>query len=132
MYFFEVLDSYLDIENPNSIESKGLQAISKTILDVFEELYENNETLYRKILKENHEAYKMFFENLNHEEKMKLAEIGSHHTANSSDLEGEEFERYMKEFVNNKEEDEDDDKEEEKKKKKKKNQGFNMADLQAL
>lgn len=137
---FEVLDSYIEIEESNSQEAKWLKDLASTILRLFDGLYEDDEAVYENIVKFRRQEYAAVRDRVDKIKKgdleaADLNSIGSHNTAsgeeedNDSDFEDADSLEDIKE-----EESKSDGEEEVKpinKKKKKTNQGFTGLQIEA-
>jgi hypothetical protein len=54
---FEVMDSYIEIEETNCKEAKWLRDLAQTIVRLFDSLYDDEETLFQNIVKSKREEY---------------------------------------------------------------------------
>jgi hypothetical protein len=121
VYSFEILDSYIEIEDGNKKEAQWLRSLAENVLRVFETLEKDDDTLFNNLMKVQRKQYAEMRDKLDSQKGVfvKLRGIGhddsSHDEESSSDEGQDEPEFQYRENVGGK--------------KKKKNTGFNMADL---
>lgn len=132
---FEVMDSYIEVEEGNTNEAKWMRDLASTILRLFESLYDDDETLFHNVVKSKKVEYATIRDTVDaikrgEIDKAELDSIGSHNTVSDEDEGNDSDFEDVDSLEDVKEEDGDsgsDDKEEVKslkKKKKKTNQGF--------
>lgn len=94
VYMFEVMDSYIEIEEGNSQEAKWMRDLASTIMRLFDSLYSDDETIFKNVVQSKRDEYSAIRDRVDGIkqgviEKAELDSVGSH----DGSVSGEEEEK---------------------------------------